>query len=48
MNVYNKENNKRIKMELDLIVENLYYDKIELINKEDKDIISELDGKIQL
>ena len=37
MNVYNKENNKTIKMELDLIVENLYYDKIELINKEDKD-----------
>ncbi len=48
MDVYDKINKKKVKMDLDLIIENLYYDKIEIINNKDKDIISELEGKIPL
>jgi hypothetical protein len=48
MNVYDKVNNKKIKMNLDEIIENLYYDKIQLIDKKDKEIISNIEGKIPL
>jgi hypothetical protein len=48
MKVYNKENNKTIEMEIDLVIENLYYDSIELLDKKDKDIISDNEGKIPL
>jgi hypothetical protein len=48
MDVYDKINKKKVKMDLDLIIENLYYDKIEIINNKDKDVISELEGKIPL
>lgn len=48
MKVYNKENKKTIEMEIDSVIENLYYDLIKLLDKKDKDIISQHEGKIPL
>lgn len=48
MKVYNKKNKNTIEMDIDLVIENLYYDKIILIDENDKKIISEYEGKIPL
>jgi hypothetical protein len=48
MKVYNKENKKTVEMEIDEIIENLYYDTIELLDEKDKDKISQNEGKIPL
>ena len=48
MKVYNKETKKTVEMEIDYVIENLYYDLIEILDKKDKDIISQYEGKIPL